>query len=133
MGFRPQSPLTFVPASRTGRAVAEYRDAWPNCDVVRAGLVPYEQAWARQREIHAAVVAGTGPDTVLLLEHPPVYTAGKRTEPWERPVDGTPVIDVDRGGKITWHGPGQLVGYPILRLRRPDRRRRLRPAHGGAC
>ena len=87
-------------------------------DIVRAGLVPYEQAWDRQREIHAAVVAGDAPDTVLLLEHPPVYTAGKRTEAWERPVDGTPVVDVDRGGKITWHGPGQLVGYPIVRL--PD-------------
>jgi lipoyl(octanoyl) transferase len=86
--------------------------------IVRAGLVPYEQAWARQRELHAAVVAGTEPDTTLLLEHPPVYTAGKRTEVWERPMDGTPVIDVDRGGKITWHGPGQLVGYPIVRL--PD-------------
>jgi lipoyl(octanoyl) transferase len=86
--------------------------------VIRAGLVPYEQAWQRQRELHSAVAAGTAPDTVLLLEHPPVYTAGKRTEAWERPADGTPVIDVDRGGKITWHGPGQLVGYPILRL--PD-------------
>jgi lipoyl(octanoyl) transferase len=86
--------------------------------MVRAGLLPYEQAWARQREIHAQVVAGTAPDTALLLEHLPVYTAGKRTEVWERPVDGTPVIDVDRGGKITWHGPGQLVGYPIVRL--PD-------------
>jgi lipoyl(octanoyl) transferase len=68
--------------------------------------------------LHDAVVAGTEPDTALLLEHPSVYTAGKRTEPWERPFDGTPVIDVDRGGKITWHGPGQLVGYPIVRL--PD-------------
>jgi lipoyl(octanoyl) transferase len=87
--------------------------------MIRAGLVPYEQAWARQRAIHAAVVAGTEPDTVLLLQHPPVYTAGKRTEAWERPADGTPVIDVDRGGKITWHGPGQLVGYPILRLADP--------------
>jgi lipoyl(octanoyl) transferase len=86
--------------------------------VIRAGLVPYEAAWQQQREIHAQVVSGAGPDTVLLLEHPPVYTAGKRTEPHERPFDGTPVIDVDRGGKITWHGPGQLVGYPILRL--PD-------------
>jgi lipoyl(octanoyl) transferase len=85
--------------------------------MIRAGLVPYEQAWARQRELHAEVVAGA-PDTALLLEHPPVYTAGKRTEVWERPADGTPVIDVDRGGKITWHGPGQLVGYPIVRL--PD-------------
>jgi lipoyl(octanoyl) transferase len=86
---------------------------------VDAGLVPYEQAWQRQRELHAAVVAGTAPDTVLLLQHPPVYTAGRRTEAWERPLDGTPVIDVDRGGKITWHGPGQLVGYPILRLAEP--------------
>ena len=87
--------------------------------VVRAGLVPYEQAWARQRELHEARVAGTGPDTLLLLEHPPVYTAGKRTEAHERPFDGTPVIDVDRGGKITWHGPGQLVGYPIVALPSP--------------
>jgi lipoyl(octanoyl) transferase len=86
--------------------------------VVRAGTVPYEEAWERQRELHAARVAGTGPDTLLLLEHPSVYTAGKRTEPHERPQDGTPVVDVDRGGKITWHGPGQLVGYPIVAL--PD-------------
>jgi lipoyl(octanoyl) transferase len=86
---------------------------------VRAGTVPYEEAWQRQRDLHADVVAGRAPDTVLLLEHPSVYTAGKRTEPWERPFDGTPVIDVDRGGKITWHGPGQLVGYPILRLADP--------------
>jgi lipoyl(octanoyl) transferase len=85
---------------------------------VRAGLVDYEEAWARQRELHTRRVAGEIADTVLLLEHPPVYTAGKRTEPHERPFDGTPVIDVDRGGKITWHGPGQLVGYPIIAL--PD-------------
>jgi lipoyl(octanoyl) transferase len=82
------------------------------------GTVDYQEAWAEQRRVHDAVVAGDRPDTVLLLEHPSVYTAGKRTEAWERPADGTPVIDVDRGGKITWHGPGQLVGYPILRL--PD-------------
>jgi lipoyl(octanoyl) transferase len=88
-------------------------------EVVRAGLVPYDEAWQRQRELHEARVAGDVPDTVLLLEHPPVFTAGKRTEPHERPVDGTPVVDVDRGGKITWHGPGQLVGYPIVRLPRP--------------
>ena len=87
-------------------------------EVLRLGFVDYEEAWARQREVHARVVEGTGPDTLLLLEHPAVYTAGKRTEPHERPFDGTPVIDVDRGGKITWHGPGQLVGYPIVRL--PD-------------
>jgi lipoyl(octanoyl) transferase len=87
--------------------------------IIRAGLVRYEDAWQHQRELHEAVVAGDAPDTVLLLEHPPVFTAGKRTDPSERPVDGTPVIDVDRGGKITWHGPGQLVGYPIVRLPRP--------------
>ena len=86
--------------------------------VVRAGTVPYEEAWDRQRELHAQRVAGEIPDTMLLLEHPSVYTAGRRTEPHERPFDGTPVIDVDRGGKITWHGPGQLVGYPIVAL--PD-------------
>ncbi|QLQ10859.1 MAG: lipoyl(octanoyl) transferase LipB [Nocardioidaceae bacterium] len=79
--------------------------------------VDYQTAWDLQRETHARVVGG-GQDQVLLLEHPPVYTAGKRTEPHERPVDGTPVIEVDRGGKITFHGPGQLVGYPIVRL--PD-------------
>ena len=87
-------------------------------EVVRAGTVPYEEAWERQRALHAARVADEGPDTLLLLEHPSVYTAGKRTEPHERPQDGTPVVDVDRGGKITWHGPGQLVGYPIVAL--PD-------------
>ncbi|WP_436773996.1 lipoyl(octanoyl) transferase LipB [Yinghuangia sp. YIM S09857] len=81
--------------------------------------VPYDLAWDEQRRVHAAVVAGEQPDTCLLLEHPAVYTAGRRTEDSERPVDGTPVIDVDRGGKITWHGPGQLVGYPIVRLTEP--------------
>ena len=84
-----------------------------------ANSVPYLEALQQQRALHAAVVAGRAPDTVILLEHPSVYTAGKRTEPDERPTDGTPVIDVDRGGKITWHGPGQLVGYPILRLSEP--------------
>jgi lipoyl(octanoyl) transferase len=82
--------------------------------------VEYVAAWDLQRDVHAAVVAGSTPDTVLLLEHPPVFTAGKRTDPHERPLDsgGAPVIDVDRGGKITFHGPGQLVGYPIVTL--PD-------------
>jgi lipoyl(octanoyl) transferase len=84
----------------------------------RLGLVDYQEAWELQRALHAQRVAGEVPDTLLLLEHPSVYTAGKRTEPHERPFDGTPVIDVDRGGKITWHGPGQLVGYPIVAL--PD-------------
>lgn len=81
-------------------------------------LVDYEQAWYLQREVHAQVVAGDRPNSTLLLEHAAVYTAGKLTEPHERPQDGTPVIDVDRGGKITWHGPGQLVGYPIVQLER---------------
>ena len=81
--------------------------------------VPYPEGWDLQRRIHPDDVAGTRPDTLILLEHEAVYTAGKRTEPHERPQDGTPVIDVDRGGKITWHGPGQLVGYPIVRLVEP--------------
>jgi len=85
-----------------------------------ANSVSYSTALERQRALHADVVSGRAPDSVLLLEHPSVYTAGKRTEPHERPVGGSiPVIDVDRGGKITWHGPGQLIGYPILRLADP--------------
>lgn len=92
-------------------------------DVVVLGIsddpVPYLEGWELQRQIHADVVNGSRPDTLLLLQHESVYTAGKRTEHSERPFDGTPVIDVDRGGKITWHGPGQLVGYPITRLAQP--------------
>ena len=92
-------------------------------DFLVAGFDPhfvgYEEAWAFQKEIHAEVAAGTRQDTVILLEHSSVFTAGKRTEESERPTDGTPVIDVDRGGKITWHGPGQLVGYPIMKLPMP--------------
>jgi lipoyl(octanoyl) transferase len=82
------------------------------------GTVDYRVAWQLQRELADARVAG-GTDALLLLEHPSVYTAGRRTEAHERPTDGTPVIDTDRGGKITWHGPGQLVGYPIIRLAEP--------------
>ncbi|WP_422454815.1 lipoyl(octanoyl) transferase LipB [Arthrobacter sp. 7Tela_A1] len=89
---------------------------------VRAGLAPdyldYNDGWALQRTAHSEVRGGSRANTVFLLEHLPVYTAGRRTEPHERPFDGTPVINVDRGGKLTWHGPGQLVGYPVLRL--PD-------------
>lgn len=81
-------------------------------------FVDYEDAWQLQRDVHAEVASGARSDTVILLEHQSVFTAGKRTEDDERPKDGTPVVDVDRGGKITWHGPGQLVGYPIMRL--PD-------------
>jgi lipoyl(octanoyl) transferase len=91
--------------------------------VVHLGFGPdyvdYQRAWDLQRQLHAKVVTGEEPDTTLLLEHAAVYTAGKRTEPHERPLAGTPVIDVDRGGKITWHGPGQIVGYPIVRLPAP--------------
>jgi lipoyl(octanoyl) transferase len=84
-----------------------------------ANPVPYHEGLTLQRALHRSVGAGTSPDTVILLEHEPVYTAGRRTAPDERPVDGTPVVDVDRGGKLTWHGPGQLVGYPIVRLSEP--------------
>ena len=103
-------------ASREALAVSELR-------FVRMGFgadaVEYQEAWDEQRRVHAARFQDEIPDTCLLLEHPPVYTAGRRTAPEERPLDGTPVVDVDRGGKITWHGPGQLVGYPILKLPRP--------------
>ena len=80
----------------------------------------YQEAWDFQRTIHEEVASGSRPNTLLLLEHPSVYTAGRRTEDGERPTDGTPVIDVDRGGRITWHGPGQLVGYPIVKLQKPS-------------
>lgn len=92
-------------------------------DIVTPGLapdfVPYLDGWALQRSVHQEVQDGTRPDTLILLEHEPVYTAGKLTRSHERPQDGTPVVDVDRGGRITWHGPGQLVGYPIVRLPEP--------------
>ena len=84
-----------------------------------ADAVDYLTGWELQRQVHAEVVDGRRSDTVLLLEHQSVYTAGRRTESLDRPFDGTPVVDVDRGGKITWHGPGQLVGYPIVRLSDP--------------
>ena len=90
-----------------------------NIALSRHGLVDYQKAWDLQREIHTEVASGSRPNTLLLLEHPSVYTAGRRTEDDERPTDGTPVIDVDRGGRITWHGPGQLVGYPIVKLLKP--------------
>ncbi|HEY8320070.1 MAG TPA: lipoyl(octanoyl) transferase LipB [Amnibacterium sp.] len=84
-------------------------------------LLDYHEGWALQRELHAAVVAGAE-GSLVLCEHEPVFTAGKRTVADERPTDGTPVVDVDRGGKITWHGPGQLTGYPIVRLHEPGSR-----------
>ena len=85
----------------------------------RHGLVDYQKAWESQKSIHQEVADGIRPNTLLLLEHPSVFTAGRRTEESEKPSDGTPVIDVDRGGRITWHGPGQLVGYPIVKLINP--------------
>ncbi|SIL10772.1 Probable lipoyltransferase LipB [Mycobacteroides abscessus subsp. abscessus] len=94
---------------RSSAAPVEVRDL---------GVIDYEMAWELQRDIVEARVAG-GPDTLLTLQHPAVYTAGWRTEPQERPINGAPVIDTDRGGKITWHGPGQLVGYPIVQLAEP--------------
>jgi lipoyl(octanoyl) transferase len=104
---------------------------------VYRGLVDYRVAWDEQRVHAAARAEGSGPDVLMLLEHPSVYTAGRRTRPHEKPVDGTPVIDVDRGGKITWHGPGQLVGYPIVGLAEPvdvvDYVRRLEEALIAVC
>ncbi len=91
----------------------------PAIALSRAGLVQYEDALALQRKFHQEIVAGLRPNSLILLEHPSVYTAGKRTQEFEKPTDGTPVIDVDRGGRITWHGPGQLVGYPIIKLAKP--------------
>ena len=102
----------------TGSIRSSIRSATTAIDVRQLATVDYRTAWQLQRDLADARVAG-GPDTLLLLEHLPVYTAGRRTEPHERPVDGTPVIDTDRGGKITWHGPGQLVGYPIVGLAEP--------------
>lgn len=81
--------------------------------------IDYHEAWLYQQKVHQQVVAGTRDDTIILLEHQSVYTAGRRTELGDRPLDGTPVVEVDRGGKITWHGPGQLVGYPIVHLPNP--------------
>ncbi|BBY09140.1 octanoyltransferase [Mycobacterium noviomagense] len=99
-------------------AVSSIRSSLDPIDVRQLGAVDYRAAWQLQREVADARADG-GTDTLLLLEHPSVYTAGRRTLPHERPVDGTPVVDTDRGGKITWHGPGQLVGYPIIGLAQP--------------
>jgi lipoyl(octanoyl) transferase len=97
---------------------ASIRSATTPIDVQALGFIEYHEAWQLQRELADARIAG-GPDTLLLLQHPSVYTAGRRTLPAERPLDATPVVDTDRGGKITWHGPGQLVGYPIVGLAEP--------------
>lgn len=101
--------------------VSDATRARGNLDVIdRLGaLTDYQLAWDEQRKIHDEVVAGSRLGTLLLVEHPSVFTAGKRTQPSDRPWDGSPVVEVDRGGRITWHGPGQIVGYPIVRLPSP--------------
>ena len=132
-----QATLQHLSTAPAGPRTATY----PRCvDMVWADRVPYLAAWNRQRELHAARVADEIPDTVLLLEHDPIYTAGKRTEAWERPLPGPgvpEVLDVDRGGRITWHGPGQLTGYPIVKLADPvdvvAYVRRLEDALIGVC
>jgi lipoyl(octanoyl) transferase len=116
MSPHPRGP---EPRSVENMAQASVRSSDSEIDVRRLGTVDYLSAWQLQRDLSDARVAG-GPDTLLLLEHPAVYTAGKRTEPHERPASAAiPVVDTDRGGKITWHGPGQLVGYPIVGLAQP--------------
>jgi lipoyl(octanoyl) transferase len=89
----------------------------PGLEVSALGSIEYLAGWQLQRDLHAEVADGSRENTLLLVEHPSVYTAGRRTELSDRPINGVPVIDVDRGGKITWHGPGQLVGYPIVKLK----------------
>lgn len=110
------------PRRRRGSSVEMVRQSLRSSadpiEVRQLGVLDYTEAWQLQRELADTRVTG-GPDTLLLLEHPSVYTAGKRTEAHERPAGGVPVVDVDRGGKITWHGPGQLVGYPIIGLAEP--------------
>lgn len=103
----------------TANANPSCRASSASVDVREIGTIDYLEAWELQREYAEARADETRPDTMLLLEHPSVYTAGKRTQPEDRPADGTPVIDVDRGGRITWHGPGQLVGYPLVKLADP--------------
>jgi lipoyl(octanoyl) transferase len=112
------SPLSSGPDRSPETATSDLEFVRLGLDETPPRLIDYQWAWDEQRRIHAEVADGRRQGTVLLLEHADVYTAGRRTEPAERPQDGTPVVDVDRGGKITWHGPGQLVGYPIVTL--PD-------------
>ena len=118
-------------------ATQSCRAATTPVEVRHLNTIDYTEAWALQRELATARAEGTGPDVLLLLEHPSVYTAGRRTTPAERPDNSTPVIDVDRGGKITWHGPGQLVGYPMIALAEPvdviDYVRRLEQALIAVC
>ena len=107
------------PGTQHLKGAAGMRSPGTRLVVTRVGEMGYRAAWDRQRELATARAAGTGPDTLLMLTHPAVYTAGSRTRPEDRPTDGSEVIDVDRGGRITWHGPGQLVGYPVVGLSKP--------------
>lgn len=129
--------LAAAASSTTSPAAPSCRASSEPITPLRLGRVDYHVAWEQQRAHAAARAEGAGPDVLMLLEHPPVYTAGKRTREWEKPVDGTPVVDVDRGGKITWHGPGQLTGYPIVGLADPidvvDYVRRLEEALISVC
>ncbi|MGD9991285.1 lipoyl(octanoyl) transferase LipB [Pseudonocardia sp.] len=126
-------PDTLTPAAPATRR-ARTADGPVEVEVIE--LIGYLEAWDRQRE-HAQARRDGGPDVLMLLQHPSVYTAGRRTRPADRPTDGTPVVDVDRGGLITWHGPGQLVGYPIIGLTEPldvvDYVRRLEEALIRVC
>ena len=102
------------------QALSETREEFSAIASQRLGLIDYEEALKIQRQVHQEVVEKLSPSTLILLQHPPVFTAGRRTLDSERPIDGSKVVDVDRGGKITFHGPGQIVGYPIVKLKKPN-------------
>ena len=104
----------------TMQALSETKEELLAIAPQRLGLIDYEQALTIQRKVHQEVVEELSPNTLILLQHPPVFTAGRRTLDSERPIDGSKVIDVDRGGKITFHGPGQIVGYPIVKLKKAN-------------
>ncbi len=104
----------------TMQALSEIKEELLAIAPQRLGLIDYEQALTIQRKVHQEVVEELSPNTLILLQHPPVFTAGRRTLDSERPIDGSKVIDVDRGGKITFHGPGQIVGYPIVKLKKAN-------------
>lgn len=104
----------------TMQALSETREEFSAIASQRLGLIDYEEALKIQRQVHQEVVEELSPSTLILLQHPPVFTAGRSTLDSERPIDGSKVVDVDRGGKITFHGPGQIVGYPIVKLKKPN-------------
>ena len=104
----------------TMQALESKREEISSINCQSLGLIDYEEALVIQRRLHQEVIDQISANTLLLLQHPPVFTAGRRTLDSERPIDGSKVIDVDRGGKITFHGPGQIVGYPIVKLKKPN-------------